>query len=271
MDFSREIFKAFKIKGLTVTSQASKALSRVLATENSPEETLQIILDEIKERIRKRDIKSSFIDEDVIVNVIADLSSSEEDLSKEKFQLLDAFSSPKIQYDENNKSYKLLVNHTYKIHGDVFSRANMYRERLILTLQRLLRSGTFVMSGLTRRTLPPDVHEISTISSLLGSSSTKILFGMLTQPEEGSWYLEDLTSSIKLDLSRCQHHARSYYYTEGCQVIVEGSLFNGSFHATVLVLTILHFCRSSVLCSIRLSSYTILIISSYALLILFPL
>ena len=43
-------------------------------------------------------------------------------------------------------------------------------------------------------------NEISTIESLLGSTDVKVLFGMLTQPEEGAWYLEDLVSLIKLGL-----------------------------------------------------------------------
>lgn len=181
MDLSKQIFKAFKSKGLTITAQASKAVNQVLSQEQEPESALYLVLDEIRDRIEKREIKSSVIDVDIIRAVVADLSSSEEDLFKEKFQLMDAFSAPKIEFDENQKSFKLVVKPTYAIHGTVHSRANMYRERLNLTLQRLLRSGFFVMGGLSTRSLPPDVHELSTVTALLGSTKTRVLFGMLTQ------------------------------------------------------------------------------------------
>ena len=52
-----------------------------------------------------------------------------------------------------------------------------------------------------------------------------MLLGMLTQPEEGVWCLEDLTSYVRLDLS----HAQTYpvLYTEGSIVIAQGSLHPG--------------------------------------------
>lgn len=181
MDLSKQIFKAFKSKGLSITAQASKAVNEVLSQEQEPENALYLVLDEIRDRIEKREIKSSVIDVDIIRAVVADLSSSEEDLSKEKYQLMDAFSAPKIDFDENHKSYKLIIKPTYAIHGTVHSRANMYRERLNFTLQRLLRSGSFVLGGLSTRSLPPDVHEITTVTSLLGSTKTRVLFGMITQ------------------------------------------------------------------------------------------
>lgn len=67
--------------------------------------------------------------------------------------------------------------------------------------------------------------QLSTIDGLLGSTGSRVLLGMLTQPEEGAWFLEDLTGSIKLDLT----HAMTYpvLYTEGSIVIAQGSLREG--------------------------------------------
>lgn len=53
------------------------------------------------------------------------------------------------------------------------------------------------------------------------------------QPEEGSWFLEDLSGIIKLDLSHCQSNAHHYFYTQACQVIVQGVMINGVFHVEV--------------------------------------
>ena len=143
-DRDRLVFRAFKKKGLTLSADASRAISRVLAGEESAESSLEQILDEIKDRIEKKEITSSVIGEDTVISVVAYLSSSEEDLQQESTQLFDAFNSPKIVYDERTKTYKVDPNPIYKLHGTAESRAQMFRERLLLTQQRLLRSGTFI-------------------------------------------------------------------------------------------------------------------------------
>jgi hypothetical protein len=140
----RTVFRAFKKKGLTLSADASRAVSKVLLVEEDVEGSLERILDEIKERIEKREIKSSVIDVDAVTSVVAFLSSSEEDLQHESTQLFDAFSSPKVVFDERMKTYKVDLNPTYRLHGSVESRASMFRERLLLTQQRLLRSGTLL-------------------------------------------------------------------------------------------------------------------------------
>lgn len=50
---------------------------------------------------------------------------------------------------------------------------------------------------------------------------------MITQPEEGSWYLEDLTSLVKLDLTQAQTFP--VFYTEGSIVFIEGEYKNNVF------------------------------------------
>jgi DNA polymerase epsilon subunit 2 len=226
----RTVFRAFKSKGLTVSADATRALVSVISKENNPDESLGAILDAIKERIEKREIKSPVIDVEIITSVVADLSSSSEDLAQESTQLFDAFNSPKIVFDERLKSYKVDPKPTYALHGTAESRARMYRERLLFTQQRLLRSGLFVMRGMGDKNQNnrsnPDAHELCTIESLLGSEGVKVLFGMLTQPEEGVWHLEDLESTIRLDLSRTQSF--SVLFTEGCQVILQGQVLAGS-------------------------------------------
>ncbi len=69
----------------------------------------------------------------------------------------------------------------YTLIGNVDSRAKMYRERLILTQQRLLRSGNFYYRGLNKNHNSSDKIEISTIDSLLGTHGPKFLLGYLTQ------------------------------------------------------------------------------------------
>ena len=56
---------------------------------------------------------------------------------------------------------------SYRIHGGVESRANMYRERLQLTLQRMLR-GSFVMKGISnKKELAADTYEVILIQIIM--------------------------------------------------------------------------------------------------------
>lgn len=67
--------------------------------------------------------------------------------------------------------------------------------------------------------------KLSTIESMLGSSGAKVLFGILTQPEEGVWFLEDLGSMVELDLSHVT--TKPLLYTEGSVVVIQGELHHG--------------------------------------------
>ena len=54
---SRLIFKAFKTRSLSLTVEATQALESVLAREDDIEGSLKLILDELKDRIDKREGK----------------------------------------------------------------------------------------------------------------------------------------------------------------------------------------------------------------------
>lgn len=225
----RLIFRAFKAKGFTLTSNATNALKAVLNREEDPASGLDIILEKINEKVVKRELKSSIIDVDAIANTVADLTENEEDLAKERLQLIDAFDSPKIAFDERQKNYKVIGKPSYQLLGTVNSRANMYRERMLLVQQRLLRSGRYSFKGVRSGSSATDEKprtDICTIESLLGSGGVKILLGLLTQIVEGQWHMEDLGSIIRLDLSNTYTND---YNTEGCFVLVEGELVNGLF------------------------------------------
>ena len=81
-----------------------------------------------------------------------------------------------------------ITNPDVHLLGNTASRSNMYRERLLLTQQRLLRSELFTLRGLSSKSKNGHAshshntqEELSTIESLLGSTGSKVLFGMLIQ------------------------------------------------------------------------------------------
>jgi ribosome-binding factor A len=122
----RDLFRIFKSKGLTLSSEATQLLLRTLRGEEDQQQSLATILAEIRVRIEKREgkcytevqcsnelsvnvliVSSSVIDGELITAVVAELSTNEEDIKNNSIQLLDAFHTPKIQFDEKQKHYRL--------------------------------------------------------------------------------------------------------------------------------------------------------------------
>ena len=231
---NREIFKAFKARGLSLRADASKALQRVLIHEDDAQAALSSVLEAIKERIEKKDIQSTVIDLASIEAIVVALSSTDEDLSSEATQLFDAYESPRVEFDERQRAYRVIPNPTFQLHGPAESKAKMFRERLIFIQQRLLRSsnGRFKLRSLGASKTDDEI-ELSSIDSLLGNVEERVLLGYLVMPSEDSYYLEDLTGLIPLDLSTMEVDRQVFMrrlFTLGTIVIVEGKLSEGVFH-----------------------------------------
>lgn len=117
---------------------------------------------------------------------MADLTSNDDDLNQDSLQLFDAFHSPKLHFDERSKVYSLETGN-YTLFPHLESRTAMYRDRLLLAQQRLLRNTSLRLQGLGGGTSRPsrdgtEALSISTVESLLGAQGeNRILFGMITQ------------------------------------------------------------------------------------------
>lgn len=101
------IIKKFKAKGLSLTSEAFKKLKSQLSREHDTNQSLEEILDAIEERIAKQEINSSVIDVDVMRDIVASSTLTEQDLVLERLELIDAFRGPRLSFDERQKTYSL--------------------------------------------------------------------------------------------------------------------------------------------------------------------
>ena len=101
------ILQRFKSKGLTLTSEAFKKLKSQLSKENDSDQSLENILDAIEERIAKQEIQSSVIDVNVMRDIVAASTLTEQDLVLERLELIDAFKGPRLSFDERQKTYTL--------------------------------------------------------------------------------------------------------------------------------------------------------------------
>ena len=99
--------------------------------------------------------------------------------------------------------------------------------------QRVLRNPLFsrpLNQGATGKAR--EYVQLTPLDSLIGAGGHKCLVGMLTQVEEGVFYLEDLNAKIPLDLSNAA--TTEGFFTEGCVVLAEGELEDGVFRVSMM-------------------------------------
>jgi DNA polymerase epsilon subunit 2 len=99
----------------------------------------------------------------------------------------------------------------------------MFVERRSLVEQRLRRDPRFVSSIAARSATPQSTlhqrFEITRIEALLGVSGERCVFGMLTQLEDGVWFIEDENASIRADLSKFLSLEVRYMCTRTCTAL----------------------------------------------------
>eukprot|EP00937_MAST-01D_sp_MAST-1D-sp2_P002524 g2524.t1 len=222
------VSRKFKLAGLSVRADAAKALASMLAREDDVQAALGKVVDALKTRVERQELTTSVVDMDAITAVVADLTKDEGDVAQESIQFINAFKMPVLQYNPVRKTFAL--DHAKRpLHADARHKVEMFRERFALVQQRVLRNKLFSKPLLGNNR---DYIELTPLDSLLGSSGAKCLLGMLCQQEEGAYCLEDATSSITLDLSRCR--TTDGIFTENCIVMVEGELVDDVFVASMM-------------------------------------
>lgn len=112
----RRVIRAFKMRGFSLQAPALEAMMNVLQRENSTQSTevLQAILDEIRERRLQQPI----VTEALLADVVADMSRDGRDVHEEALQLLDAFDTPRLDYDTMRKQFSLVDDQNRSFFGD---------------------------------------------------------------------------------------------------------------------------------------------------------
>ena len=125
----------------------------------------------------------------------------------------------------------------------------MLRERFVTIHQRLLSNPLFQPPVLASNIDQHTHYALTPIESLIGATGTKYVLGILTQLEEGRYFLEgnvalfgnhvtnrrsDLKSHIELDLSQAEKMIG--LFTENSVVLVEGEVSRDEqkFHVKAL-------------------------------------
>lgn len=224
----RRLQLQFKLRGLALTKEALQAAVTFVASSDLGEAAaLELLLDGLK----KRNLASSIVGRDVVENLVYE-SRDPQRQEAAPLHFIDAFQIPRHSYDPLRK--KFFVNGKRPcVLGEATSKALLYRERLLLLQQRLQRNKEFCRPALELQGNQDNLKELTPLQSLLGTSGTKFIIGVISQLEDGRYFLEDLTATVPLDLSHALTTAG--FFVENSIVVIEGELSaSGALQAKAL-------------------------------------
>lgn len=231
-DIRRRVQKKFKLQGFTLKVEAlQEALSFLSHFPDAEDEALDLLLDEID----KESLKSSILDGEAVrrvVNLLLEAEAAVDPTSsavsnRSSLRVVDAFLVPRFCYDPIKKVF---YEYTGKlsIHGEAGDKAALYRDRYQLLLQRLTRDKYFSRPIFDSEMVDSESCEITPIQSLIGCTGRRWLIGVISQLEEGHFYLEDLTAAIPIDLANAK--ITSGFFVENTVIVAEGELLSsGTF------------------------------------------
>ncbi|XP_078441110.1 DNA polymerase epsilon subunit B2 [Wolffia australiana] len=230
----KKVLRRFKIRGYTLKAEAVEEALRFLGRfVDAEDEALELLLDEID----NESLKETILDQasvQRVVNLLLDAESvvaaDAEVSNRTALRVIDAFDIPKFRYDPIKKVF---YEHTENlpIHGEAKSKATLYRDRFHILLHRISRDKHFSRPVFDSGMGGSDGSEITSIQSLIGSVGKKWIMGVISQLEDGHFFLEDLTAAVPVDLSNSK--ITSGFFVENTIIVAEGELLlNGIFQVS---------------------------------------
>ncbi|KAL8162554.1 hypothetical protein V2J09_014043, partial [Rumex salicifolius] len=221
----KKLQKQFKIRGYTLKVDAlEEATSFVNHFPDNEDEAIDLLLD----MLNGEKLKSSILDKEPVHRAVSRLLEAETAVSAPStlsslsgLRFCDVFIVPKFQYDPTRKLF-YECNAKLLIHGDGSAKSALYRNRFQLLFQRLARDPHFSRPAFETEMSNFGCCEIVPIQNLNWQTGRKWIMGVISQLEDGHFYLEDLSASVEIDLSR--------FFAENTIVVAEGErLTNGIF------------------------------------------
>jgi len=247
---SSVVNEEFKMTGLSLRGDAMRSVVAFLERAPDANASLSRVLDALDARC----LSSSIVSREVIDEVVnaldradgagayagADVAGGAGFVAAlddgDGITIVDAFDVPRFQYDAQRRVFHERTNGPPKTtHADANSKIELYRERFHLLRQRIARHRMFVKPAFDcGAAVDRAFCEITPLTGLLGDSrETKYVMGCLSQLEDERFYLEDLTGSIRVDVSKAA--TSSGLFTENSVVVAEGEVReDGVFEARAL-------------------------------------
>ena len=154
------------------------------------------------------------------------------ELADEAIVVCDAFTHmPRHQYDETRNVF-VKINQPATMDAEADSKINVYRERFHLLRQRMNRHESFTKPAFGKKKKTKNgggdatnnnMNELTPLRSLVGKCyGPRVVMGCLSQVEDGIFYLEDPTGSMRIDLTAAV--ATSGMFCENCVVLATGEV-----------------------------------------------
>eukprot|EP00026_Physarum_polycephalum_P006927 Phypoly_transcript_06980.p1 GENE.Phypoly_transcript_06980~~Phypoly_transcript_06980.p1 ORF type:complete len:527 (+),score=94.26 Phypoly_transcript_06980:91-1671(+) len=225
-----QISKAFSLQGLQLSPDAMKYIITLLQEKNDSG-----LLENILNAIDKNLLKKSLVDLEALKSTVDTLfkQSDSKTVEVESLKVINAFDVPHLRYNPHRRIF-IPDEQKRPLHGDATAKADVFRERFTLIHQRLLLNPHFTAPILpTGEAQSHEYYQLTPIESLIGSQGRKCVLGMITQLKEGQYYLEDLRSNVRLDLSNATQPSGGMC-CENSIVVAEGELIGDVFRVDVL-------------------------------------
>jgi len=99
----------------------------------------------------------------------------------------------------------------------------MFQERIAVLQQRLMRNKLFTRPALQLGSTGGQVFcELTPVQTLMGAhkGDSQFVLGLISQLEDGRFFLEDATGSVAINLADCDYDTG--FFTESSVVVAEG-------------------------------------------------
>lgn len=225
-----KILKSFQIRGFTLRSEASKFL--VESLEPLEEERQDLWLRRVLGWLESQRLEGPFLTKDQLLGCIREFQQADSDGTDTRLLVADAFALVPLTYCQERRKFvpRKMAGHptSPRLFGDAGAKAFFFRERYQLVLQKTARHQCFSsrLPGAAGFDLRPVEH-------LLGTrGDTVVVLGMICQLEEGKYFLEDPTGSVRIDTSGTKF--TSDLFLENSFVLAEGRYDDAVFQVDAM-------------------------------------
>ena len=103
---------------------------------------------------------------------------------------------------------------------------------------------TYMKAKLTKSEKDKNFKIVYNVHSVLGSEVMKWVLGIITQKEDGNYYLEDTTFTVKISFAELKHVEPDAFFMENCVILAEGKYENSMFYLHTVLHPPLHANKS---------------------------
>lgn len=214
---NKKLSQIFRMRGLSVRPDAMQVLYDKLESDENWEATLQSLLAELQQQ----KLENGHVDSAAVQAALSAVSSRQAEHAGLGLEVVDAFGMPGLRYDAARKAFTA-SGVPPSMYADAEAKTTMFRLRLSLVEQRLRRNAMFKAPVLAHGVEHKAHLQLTSIDALLGRSGVRVILGMVSELEEGRFFLEDTNAAIELDLSAAACTAG--LFTRQAVVLAEGEV-----------------------------------------------